>query len=138
MIQLDFSAHKDSSNITPPPSGNLSILRKSIDSYKLWQEYAKHFPKTERFGIGQKISQTFIEVLELIFTASYLSLDQKIVILTKASSRHDILKFFIQIAWENKLLATEKYIAISKQLEEIGRMIGGWRKGLLKKKTPIQ
>jgi len=98
----------------------------------------RNFPKTERFSLGQKISQTFLEVLELTFTASYLSFEQKIVLLTKASSRLDILKFFVQLAWEGKLISTEKYIELSKKLEEIGRMIGGWRKGLLQKKTLTQ
>ena len=45
----------------------------------------------------------------------------------------------MQLAWEAKLLPTEKYGNISTSLEEIGRMLGGWRKGLqekLKQKTP--
>jgi len=88
--------------------------------------------------LGQKISLLFINVLELTFTASYLPPDQKIIELGKIISRLDILKFFAQIAWENKLIPTEKYIEFSQKLEEIGRMIGGWRKGLLQKKTPTQ
>jgi len=47
------------------------------------------------------------------------------------------LKFFLQIAWENKLAPNEKYINISQKLEEIGRMLGGWKKGL-QNKTPAK
>ena len=119
----------------PPPAGQLIVISKEKEAYQYWQSLHRNFPRTERFSIGQKISQTFIELLELTFTASYLSPEQKIVLLTKASSRLDILKFFIQLAWENKLVPTEKYIEFSKKLEEIGRMIGGWKKGLLQKKT---
>jgi hypothetical protein len=96
----------------------------------------RDFPKTERFSLGQKISLLFINVLELTFTASYLKPDQKIIELGKIISRLDILKFFAQLAWENKLIPTEKYTELSKKLEEIGRQLGGWRNGLLKKKTP--
>lgn len=111
------------------------MISKEKEAYQYWQDLHRNFPKTERFSIGQKISETFIEVLELNFTASYLPPEQKIVLLTKTSSRLDILKFFIQLAWENKLIPTEKYMELSKKLEEIGRMLGGWRKGLLQKKT---
>ncbi|MCX6763787.1 MAG: four helix bundle protein [Candidatus Moranbacteria bacterium] len=71
--------------------------------------------------------------MELSFTASYLPPEPKIILLGKAISRLDILKFFAQIAWENKLIHTERYANLSQRLEEIGRMLGGWRKGLQKK-----
>jgi hypothetical protein len=45
----------------------------------------------------------------------------------------DIAKFFLQIAWEIKALDTKKYILISEQLNEVGRMLGGWSRQLLKK-----
>jgi hypothetical protein len=46
------------------------------------------------------------------------------------------LKFFIQLAWENKLISTEQNIELSKNLEEIGRQLGGWKKGLETKLPP--
>jgi len=124
--------HKNSTFNAPPQP---IVIIKEKEAYKYWQALHRDFPKTERFSIGQKISQTFIDVMELSFTASYLSPEQKVVLLTKASSHLDVLKFFVQLAWESKLISTEKYIELSKKLEEIGRMLGGWRKGLLQKKT---
>ncbi len=134
MNQLNFHCNKSSFNAPPQPI----VISKEKEAYQYWQALHRNFPRTERFSLGQKISQTFIEILELTFIASYLSPEQKIVLLAKASSRLDILKFFIQLAWESKLIPTEKYAEFSKKLEEIGRMIGGWRKGLLQKKTPTR
>ena len=57
--------------------------------------------------------------------------------LGKIISRLDVLKFFIQIAWENKLVPKDKYITLSEKLHEIGRMLGGWKKGL-QSKTPAK
>lgn len=114
------------------------MISKEKEAYQYWQVLHRNFPKTERFGIGQKISQTFIEVLELSFTASYLPPDQKVILLGKTISRLDILKFFLQLAWENKLIPSEKYADLSQKLEEVGRMLGGWKKGLLQKKTPAK
>jgi hypothetical protein len=51
-------------------------------------------------------------------------------LLGKIISKLDTLKFFAQLAWESKIIPTEKHIIFSSKLEEIGKMLGGWRKGL--------
>jgi hypothetical protein len=126
--------------ILPPPPYLCkvpTVITKEKEAYKFFLSLQKNFPKTERYGLGQKINQTFLEVLEFTFTASYLPPDTKIIMLGKTISRLDILKFFTQLAWENKFIPTEKYAELSLKLEEIGRMIFGWKKGL-KSKTPAR
>ena len=53
--------------------------------------------------------------------------------LNKAITKLDVVKFFAQLAWESKLIPTEKYSHLLASLEEIGRQLGGWKKGLQKK-----
>lgn len=112
------------------------VILKEKEAYSLWIKLHKDFPKVERLGVGQKIEQSFLAVLELTFTSAYLPFDQKIVLLGRTISKLDVLKFFLQLAWESKLVPTEKYADLSGRLEEIGRMLGGWRKGL--QKTPAK
>ena len=81
-------------------------------------------------GIGQKIEGVFLDVLELSFACVYMAPEQKIIVLGKVISKLDTLKFFMQLAWESKLIPQVKYIELSQKLEEIGKMLGGWRKGL--------
>lgn len=95
----------------------------------------KNFPKIERFGIGQKIERVFLDALELVFVSSFLSPEQKLPLLTKAATRIDVLKFFLQIVWENKLLTTTQYSALLASIEEVGKMLYGWKRGL-ENKTP--
>ena len=90
----------------------------------------KNFPRVERFGIGQKIERSFLDALELIFLSSFLSPEQKLPFLTKAITRVDVLKFFLQIAWENKLFTTQQYSILLGNIEEVGKMLYGWKKGL--------
>jgi hypothetical protein len=113
---------------------------KEKEAYQYWQILCRDIPKAERFNLGQKISQLFIQILEYTFTASYLPIDKKIIMLGKIIPRHDVLKFFAQLAWENKCIPTEKYIDLSEKLERIGQQLGGWRNGLIEKqkKTPAQ
>ncbi|OHA52036.1 MAG: hypothetical protein A3A97_00610 [Candidatus Terrybacteria bacterium RIFCSPLOWO2_01_FULL_40_23] len=68
----------------------------------------------------------------MLFIASYLSREEKLPYLHKASAKLDLLKFFLQISWELKVIDNKKYITLSEQLNEVGKMLGGWSKGLQK------
>ncbi|MCX6721560.1 MAG: four helix bundle protein, partial [Candidatus Staskawiczbacteria bacterium] len=62
--------------------------------------------------------------------ASYSDKVEKLISLKGASVKLDLLKFFLQIAWEIKSLDNKKYVLLSERLDEIGRMLGGWIKVL--------
>lgn len=137
MDQLNLHNSKITANSPALPV----VISKEKEAYQYWLALYQNFPKIERFNLGQKISQIFIQILEYTFTAAYLPVDQKIVLLGKIIPRHDVLKFFVQLAWESKFIPNEKYIELSEKLEGIGRQLGGWRNGLIdknKKKTPTQ
>lgn len=114
-----------------------SVLLKAKGAYSTWFLLYNDFPKNRRYVLGSKIEHYFLEFLESIFTSLYLPPQQKIVRLTIAIATLDSIKFFLQIAWEYKCIPNEKYIILSEQLNEIGRMLGGWKKGL-EKKTPAR
>lgn len=116
-----------------------AVIAKEKEAYQFWLILHRNFPKTERYGLGRKIDLLFLEILELSFTSAFLPPDPKIILLGKIISRLDILKFFSQLAWENKLIPNEKYLELSQKLEEIGCQLGAWRKGLINKnKTPAE
>ncbi|MFH1608978.1 MAG: four helix bundle protein [Patescibacteria group bacterium] len=119
---------------TPPPSAPSALL-KTKTAYSSWFAIFNDFPKIYRYTLGGKIEDYFLALLENIFISIYLPPETKIARLTIAISKLDGVKFFLQIAWENKCVPTEKYLNLSAQLDEIGRMLGGWKKGL-EKKTP--
>ena len=113
-----------------PPLKLPQVLTLSKQTYSFWNIIHKNFPKVERFGIGTKIDQTFLNYIEILFCLSYLPKEHKLPFLNKAIGKVDILKFFTQMAWENKYIPTEKYTELLKSLEEIGRQLGCWKKGL--------
>lgn len=110
-------------------------LVKLKDAYKSWLALYRSFPKVERFGLGQKIESSFLNALELVFLSSYLPPREKLPLLTKAITRVDVVKFFLQIAWEHKLLTTPQYSTLLVSIEEVGKMLYSWKKGL-ESKTP--
>jgi hypothetical protein len=87
-------------------------------------------PKDFRYSLGTKIDRSLIETAELLFIASYLGKEQKIPYLRKANVRLDIAKFFLQILWDVGALDNQKYILLSEKLDEVGKQLGGWIKGL--------
>ena len=118
-------------NSTPPRTKEAPIvLVKAKESYKLWLFLYKNFPRVERYGIGYKIDLQFVELLENIFRASFLSVEKKTLGIDICISKLDILKFLLQTSWELKLIPTEKYSLLAHELEESGRMLGGWKKGI--------
>ena len=42
----------------------------------------------------------------------------------------DLLKFFLQVAWEIESLDNKKYISLSEKMGDAGKMLGGWIKSL--------
>ena len=40
------------------------------------------------------------------------------------------LKFLLYVIWEAKLISHKHYAEISGKLNEVGKMFGGWKKGL--------
>lgn len=90
-----------------------------------------------RHTLGGKIEHYFLELLEAIFISLYLTPARKIEQLIVAITKLDGVKFFFQLAWENKCIPQNKYIELSERLNEIGRMLGGWKKGL-ENKTPAE
>lgn len=77
-----------------------------------------------------KIDSLFLEITELIIGGSYLDKLEKLIYLKKASVKLDLLKFFLQVAWEIKSLDNKKYVAISEKIGDVGKMLGGWIKSL--------
>jgi len=69
--------------------------------------------------------------------ASHSSREQKLLFLQKAGIKLDILKFFLQVAWEIKSIDNKKYIILSDNLNEVGRMLGGWNRQFNQKTPPF-
>ena len=85
-------------------------------------------PKHTRYSLGRKIDELFLGVIENVLAAAGSKPNDKCEHLSKASSKLDLLKFFLQIAWEVKAISDKKFLLLSENLVEIGKMLGGWMK----------
>ena len=121
--------------MSPPPPVPI-VLLKAKNTYALWHRFLDHFPRTYKHTLGEQIDNYFTQLLELLFRACFLhEKGEKILLVKQCIAKLDLIKFFLQIAWEEKFLDHKKYALISEPLNEIGRMLGGWLKQL-SQKTP--
>ncbi len=127
--------------MVPPPAtsvSNLPVLQKTVETYKLWHGAYAAFPRLSKFTLGSKIDTLFNELTELLLLAGYAGREQKPQIVIRASAKLDVLKFFLQVAWELKCVDHKKFGALSAPLAEVGKMVGGWQRQLQTKQPPSQ
>lgn len=106
------------------------MIEHMLGVYKTWYGYRDTIPKKSRYTLGDKIDSRFLAVLELLYVASYQSPLEKLLTLERCLSGVDTLKFLLRIAWELRVFDEKKYATLSEGLQEVGRQIGGWRRGL--------
>lgn len=91
--------------------------------------------KIHRATIGARIGGMFLEVVELVYHAYYSSPSEKLPIIITTLKKVDVLKLLITIAWEGKLIQTGQFAELTEKLQEISKMLGGWKRGLESKAT---
>jgi len=103
-------------------------VHKICEFYKLFHGFLKLFPKSERYALGQKIEKSILETIELSLKTVYSSKQEKLLFLKEVDSKVKLLKTLIRLANEIKAIDNKKYFFLQENLQEIGRMIGGWIK----------
>ena len=113
--------------------------QKFIGFVKLMNIHLNHFPKHEKYGLAQEIRQAAYSVYALIVECQKRY--QKKTSLTNLDIRHEQLRMLVRLAYElgyfgfkdgakaeqsREELSEHRYMALSRLIDELGRMIGGW------------
>lgn len=117
------------------------LNRKFLEFIKLLNIYLNHFPKHEKYALSNKMRNTAYAVYDLI-TESQKCYYKKST-LTNLDITHEKLRMQIYLAYElgyfafkdnkkvdksSEELQGHRFLAISKLVDELGKMIGGWIK----------
>lgn len=119
-----------------PPLPILPVLQKLKSAYFMWFSYYPTVPKAHRFTLAQRIDGILIECIEAIGAASFTPRQEKLPFVRLAIRKLDTVKILLLVLWESKSLDTKKYVVLSRPLDEIGRMLGGWHGQLQKQNSP--
>jgi hypothetical protein len=104
------------------------VVGKAYD-FVLWLlPKVETFPRSHRFAIGERLSAQGLDLLVILTEAAYTT--GKDELLTQANRKINSTRLLVRLAKDLKLLSLDAYGFAAQRLDEIGRMVGGWRRAL--------
>lgn len=102
----------------------LVIITKTYDLV-LWScQHTGRFPRQHRFVLGERLERNLYALLETLIQAKYSS--ERKPLLDAANLKLELLRFQIRLAKDLQCLQVKSYAFASKQIDEIGKLVGGW------------
>ncbi|HEY1074723.1 MAG TPA: four helix bundle protein, partial [Patescibacteria group bacterium] len=109
---------------------DIPIVAKLFDFHKTFHVYVGKFPKTDKYTIGQTIQSNTLQLIELSIACTLMDNYAKKEHLAIANGKLDLLKLLVRLAFETRALDQKAYLILEGQLQEAGRMFGGWLRSL--------
>lgn len=100
-----------------------------VQWYKLTNyiiDRVEKFPKSVRFSLSDRIITLVFDIMEKIIEAIYTK--QRTHILKDANLYIEKLRIYIRLSSDRKYISLKQYNYLSEQIDETGKMIGGWGK----------
>src|ERR1019366_9699538 len=85
-----------------------------------------NFPRAQKFVLGDRIETVALDVLDHLITATFTKSRESA--LAGANLGLDRLRFLLRLSQDLRLLGMERYEHAARGIDDIGRMIGGWKK----------
>jgi hypothetical protein len=102
----------------------LIVITKTYDLI-LWScNHTSKFPRNHRFVPGERNERNLYNLLETLIQAKYTRNRQRL--LEQANLTLETLRFQMRLAKDLQCVKVQSYGFVSKALDEIGRLVGGW------------
>ena len=105
---------------------HLIIFQKTYDLLVRIYKEVHNFPREYKYGLGENLKTTSLKALDWIILAN--SAINKTPCLKKVDQNIDRLRIYIRLCYSLKVISSKKYETLSKVVDEIGKMTGGWLK----------
>ena len=109
-----------------------TVITKAYDLLRSSTPLINKLPRSFKFTLGDRLHNHLSDLLELLIEAYYAPKSEKNNILLKVNIKLEILRYFFRLGFDLGLYSNH-FGTIAKQLDEIGRMTGGWIKSLQQK-----
>lgn len=107
-----------------------SVFQKTYDLYKLLHEAVKKYPKCDRYSLGEKTLSRILDIIEAITKAGHAKRDWKVPLIEQAIVSLEITKLLVRLGQDTACLNQKQYVEIQERIQEIGRMLGGWKRSI--------
>jgi hypothetical protein len=108
-------------------------MKENYPIYFKWKTFLSYlldvtlkYPKTVRFSMVDRITNRSLDVMEDIVEAIYAK-DKK-DILRRANLNLEILRTLFQLSVDKHYISVKQYEFMSRNINDTGKMIGGWLK----------
>jgi hypothetical protein len=106
----------------------LLVIDKTYELLKWFLGWLEKFPRSHRYGLGQRLESRLYAVFEALVRAKYAAGKEKIEHLAAVNLELEIVRMFCRLAHELGFLPHKSHEYSARELNEIGRMVGGWLK----------
>ena len=111
----------------------LVVITKTYDLI-LWScNHTGRFPRQHRFVLGERRERSLYDLLETLIQAKYSR--ERTPLLNDANLKLEILRFQVRLAKDLECLQVKSYAFAAKQIDEIGKLVGGATHELRKRAT---
>ena len=111
----------------------LVVITKTYDLI-LWScNHTGRFPRQHRFVLGERLERSVYDLLETLIQAKYSR--ERTPLLNDANLKLEILRFQVRLAKDLECLQVKSYAFAAKQIDEIGKLVGGATHELRKRAT---
>lgn len=120
-------------NYEDPPNDQalaLSLFHKCYVFLVHQSEQIRQFPKKDRHGLGLRIENNMFDLFTLLLRANKERGYKRLTTLREVDIMLDLQKILVRLAKDTKALPEKQYIVLQSELNEIGRMLGGWMRKL--------
>jgi hypothetical protein len=104
----------------------IPVILKLYDLTLWTMQHTAKFPRHHRYSLGTKIESTLLNLLDILIDARYSR--DKARLLDRANIVLERFRFQMRLAKDLEILKIGSFAHQAERVEEIGRMIGGWRK----------
>ena len=111
------------------------IFIKSFETLEWVLSHTSKFPKHQRFVMAKRIEEAALSFHDNLIWAS--KTQRKTGALADADFHLERLKVYNRLAMKLKLSSFAQYEYLAKQLEELGKLLGGWQRSL-KRSAPMR
>lgn len=114
-------------SLLPDGSKHTGVALEKAYQFTLWLiPTVEKFPRAQKFLLGDRIESLALDVIEGIVDATYTR--NRKPILRKVNLRLEKLRLLFRLCVDLKMVDARRYEYAVRNLDELGRLIGGWMK----------
>ena len=104
----------------------LPAVSKMYDLIKWLLPQIAKLPRAHKFTLGDRMTNLALDTLELLIQAVYTR--NKRDLLRQANLNLEKMRYLMRLCYDLDLLVLKKYEYVSREINEVGKQVGGWLK----------